>query len=143
MEHVTGPDFPTGGMVYGIDGIRDAYTTGRGRVVMRGRAHTEERPNGGDRIIVTEIPFMVNKSRLIEQPVRVDAIAALDEAGDEFRFAAAVAAFGQLLKGGEYVGGYGYGNVVELAVGARGADPFGYRGEFLGLVRLADSLSPG
>jgi len=83
-----------------------------------------------------------DKSRLIERPVRTDAIAALDETGDEFRFAAAVAAFGQLLKGGEYVGGYGYGDVVELAVGARGADPFGYRGEFLGLVRLADSLSP-
>jgi len=71
MEHVKGPDFPTGGLVYGIDGIRDAYTTGRGRVVMRGRAHTEEKPNGGDRIIVTEIPFMVNKSRLIEQIVQL------------------------------------------------------------------------
>jgi len=83
-----------------------------------------------------------NKSRLIEQPVQVSSIAALDEAGDEFRFAAAVAAFGQLLKGGAYVDGYDYTDVVELAVGARGADPFGYRGEFLGLVRLADSLSP-
>jgi DNA gyrase subunit A len=71
MEHVKGPDFPTGGLVYGIDGIRDAYTTGRGRVVMRGRAHIEERPNGGERIIVTEIPFMVNKSRLIEQIVQL------------------------------------------------------------------------
>ena len=71
MEHVKGPDFPTGGLVYGMDGIRDAYTTGRGRVVMRGRAHTEEKPNGGDRIIVTEIPFMVNKSRLIEQIVQL------------------------------------------------------------------------
>ncbi len=83
-----------------------------------------------------------DKSRLIERPVRVDAIAALDETGDEFRFAAAVAAFGQLLKGGEYVGGYEFADVVELAAGARGNDPFGYRGEFLGLVRLADSLSP-
>ncbi len=83
-----------------------------------------------------------DKSRLIEQPVQVSSIAALDEAGDEFRFAAAVAAFGQLLKGGAYVGGYDFTDVVELAVGSRGADPFGYRGEFLGLVRLADSLSP-
>jgi DNA gyrase subunit A len=66
MEHVTGPDFPTGGFICGKEGIRDAYTTGRGRIVMRGRAHTEEKPNGLDRIIVTEIPFMVNKSRLIE-----------------------------------------------------------------------------
>ncbi|TFG66638.1 MAG: DNA gyrase subunit A [Gemmatimonadales bacterium] len=71
MEHVKGPDFPTGGLVYGIDGIRDAYATGRGRVVMRGRAHTEEKAGGGDRIIVTEIPFMVNKSRLIEQIVQL------------------------------------------------------------------------
>jgi Ca-activated chloride channel family protein len=81
-------------------------------------------------------------SRLIERPVRADAIVPLDEAGDEFRFAAAVAAFGQLLRGGEYIGDYGFSDVTELAVGARGADTFGYRGEFLGLVRLADSLSP-
>ncbi len=67
MEHVKGPDFPTAGLVYGLDGIRDAYTEGRGRVVIRARAHFEERPNGGERIVVTEIPFMVNKSRLIEQ----------------------------------------------------------------------------
>ena len=67
MEHVQGPDFPTAGLVYGLDGIRDAYTEGRGRVVIRARAHFEERPSGGDRIVVTEIPFMVNKSRLIEQ----------------------------------------------------------------------------
>ncbi|MCL7927513.1 MAG: DNA gyrase subunit A [marine benthic group bacterium] len=67
MEHVRGPDFPTAGLVYGLDGIRDAYTEGRGRVVIRARAHFEERPSGGDRIVVTEIPFMVNKSRLIEQ----------------------------------------------------------------------------
>jgi len=67
MAYVKGPDFPTGGLVYGKDGIREAYTEGRGRVVMRGRAEIEERPGAGDRIIITEIPFMVNKSRLIEQ----------------------------------------------------------------------------
>jgi DNA gyrase subunit A len=67
MAYVKGPDFPTGGLVYGKDGIREAYTEGRGRVVMRGRAEIEERPGQGERIIVTEIPFMVNKSRLIEQ----------------------------------------------------------------------------
>ena len=82
------------------------------------------------------------QSRLIELPVQVSAIQALDAADPEFRFAAAVAAFGQLLKGGEYVGNYGFDDVVQLAAGARGEDPFGYRGEFLGLVRLADSLSP-
>ena len=67
MEYVKGPDFPTGGLVYGKDGIREAYTEGRGRVVMRGRAEIEERPGAGERLIITEIPFMVNKSRLIEQ----------------------------------------------------------------------------
>lgn len=84
-----------------------------------------------------------DESRLIERPVQTGSIASLDEAGDEFRFAVAVAAFGQLLKGGEYIGEYGYADVVKLAVGARGIDPFGYRGEFLGLVRLAESLSAG
>jgi DNA gyrase subunit A len=67
LEYVPGPDFPTGGLVYGRTGIREAYTTGRGRVVMRARAHVEDRPSGGERLIVTEIPFMVNKSRLVEQ----------------------------------------------------------------------------
>ena len=65
--HVTGPDFPTGGYVCGTAGIQDAYRTGRGRIVMRAKADIEEAPNGGERIIITEIPFMVNKSRLIEQ----------------------------------------------------------------------------
>ena len=65
----------------------------------------------------------------------------LHEPGD-IRQRMAVAAFGQLLKGGEYIGDFGYADVAELAAGARGADPFGYRGEFLGLVRLADSLAP-
>jgi DNA gyrase subunit A len=67
LEDVKGPDFPTGGLVYGSTGIREAYTGGRGRMVMRARAHIEERPRGGESIIVTEIPFMVNKTRLIEQ----------------------------------------------------------------------------
>jgi len=78
---------------------------------------------------------------LIERPVQVSAIEAFDQADTEFRFAAAVAAFGQLLRGGEYIDDYDFDDVVELAAGARGDDPFGYRGEFLGLVRLADSLS--
>jgi DNA gyrase subunit A len=64
---VTGPDFPTGGFVCGREGIRDAYRTGRGRVVMRARATIEQVDANSERIIVTEIPFMVNKSRLIEQ----------------------------------------------------------------------------
>ncbi len=64
---IRGPDFPTGGYICGTDGIREAYRTGRGRIVMRARTTTEEDDNGTSRIIINEIPFMVNKSRLIEQ----------------------------------------------------------------------------
>ncbi len=67
-KHVRGPDFPTGGFIYGRDGIMDCYETGRGRIVMRARAQVEEKESSGKaQIVVTEIPFMVNKSRLIEQ----------------------------------------------------------------------------
>jgi DNA gyrase subunit A len=64
---ITGPDFPTGGFICGREGIQDAYRTGRGRVVMRARADIEQIDANSERIVVTEIPFMVNKSRLIEQ----------------------------------------------------------------------------
>lgn len=65
--HILAPDFPTGGYICGMEGVRDAYRTGRGRVIVRARAEVEELPAGGERIVVNEIPFMVNKSRLIEQ----------------------------------------------------------------------------
>jgi DNA gyrase subunit A len=61
MKHVKGPDFPTGGIVVGRSGIRDAYRTGRGRIVMRGRAHVEELRGGKSAIIVTELPYGVKK----------------------------------------------------------------------------------
>ena len=64
---VTGPDFPTGGFICGRSGIEDAFRTGRGRIVMRARVTIEELDEFSERIVVTEIPFMVNKSRLIEQ----------------------------------------------------------------------------
>jgi DNA gyrase subunit A len=67
MQHVQGPDFPTGGYIFGLDGIREAYECGRGRLVMRAKADIEEPDDGRPRIIITEIPFMVNKSRMIEQ----------------------------------------------------------------------------
>jgi DNA gyrase subunit A len=67
MQFVKGPDFPTGAMICGSEGIYEAYTTGRGRIVMRARAEIEEPDGAKPRIIVTEIPFMVNKSRMIEQ----------------------------------------------------------------------------
>ncbi len=66
MEHIQGPDFPTGGVVMGRSGIRAAYGTGRGKVILRAKAHIEEHKNNRERIVVTEIPYMVNKARLIE-----------------------------------------------------------------------------
>jgi len=66
-EIVTGPDFPTGGFICGRQGIQDAYRTGRGRLIMRAKARIEDLENGSERIIIDEIPFMVNKARLIEQ----------------------------------------------------------------------------
>src|SRR5690606_20484842 len=63
MEHIKGPDFPTGGIIYGTDGVREAYETGRGRIVLRGKCHIEEDPKTGrETIIVSEIPFQVNKA---------------------------------------------------------------------------------
>src|SRR5688572_29362124 len=66
-KHIKGPDFPTGGYIYGTDGIREAYETGRGKVIMRARASTEIKDNGRERIVITEIPYQVNKTRMIEQ----------------------------------------------------------------------------
>ena len=65
MEHIKGPDFPTGGIILGRAGIREAYFTGRGRILVRARTEVETLPNGRNRIIVTELPYMVNKARLI------------------------------------------------------------------------------
>ena len=66
-NHIKGPDFPTGGYIMGIDGIHNAFKTGRGRVIMRGRATIEELPNGKEAIIITEIPYQVNKANLVEK----------------------------------------------------------------------------
>ena len=67
MEYVKGPDFPTGGIIDGTKGIHEAYTTGRGRVRVRGKVDIEELKNGKSNIIITEIPFQVNKARMIEK----------------------------------------------------------------------------
>ena len=67
MTVIKGPDFPTGGLIMGTAGIRDAYTTGRGSVKMRAKAHVETMSNGKPRIVVTELPYQVNKARLIEK----------------------------------------------------------------------------
>ncbi|MFC0876046.1 DNA gyrase subunit A [Saccharicrinis sp. FJH2] len=65
MEHVKAPDFPTGGTIYGYSGVKEAYETGRGRVVVRAKAEIEVAENGREKIIVTEIPYLVNKAELI------------------------------------------------------------------------------
>ena len=67
MEHIKGPDFPTGGVILGRSGIREAYHTGRGRIITRAKSEIEPMPNGRNRIVVTEIPYMVNKARLVEK----------------------------------------------------------------------------
>jgi DNA gyrase subunit A len=67
MKHVKGPDFPTGGKVLGLEGIRDAYSTGRGKVKMQGKAYTETPDRGRSKIIITELPYQVNKANLVEK----------------------------------------------------------------------------
>ena len=67
MHYIKGPDFPTGGIIQGIQGIREAYETGRGRVVMRAKTEIEVDNNGRETIVVTEIPYMVNKKEMLEK----------------------------------------------------------------------------
>ena len=67
MSHIKGPDFPTAGLVMGIDGLKEAYSSGRGKVKMRARAHIETAKNGKDSIVVTEIPYQTNKANLVEK----------------------------------------------------------------------------
>ena len=85
MEHIKGPDFPTGGVIMGRSGIRAAYATGRGKITLRGRASIEEKSNGRFQIVITEIPYMVNKARMIEniadlvKEKRIDGISDLND----------------------------------------------------------------
>lgn len=67
MQHITAPDFPTGGIIYGYQGVKQAFETGRGRVLMRAKAEIETSKTGKEQIIVTEIPFMVNKATMVEK----------------------------------------------------------------------------
>ena len=88
MDCIQGPDFPTGGIIMGRAGIRAAYATGRGRIILRGRAQIEEFKNGRERIVITEIPYMVNKARMIEsiadlvKEKRIDQISDLRDESD-------------------------------------------------------------
>ncbi|MEG0456500.1 MAG: DNA gyrase subunit A, partial [Oscillospiraceae bacterium] len=88
-EHIKGPDFPTGGIIMGRSGIRAAYATGRGKITLRGRAEIQEEKNGKFRIVITEIPYMVNKARLQEniadlvKDKKIDGISAIRDESDK------------------------------------------------------------
>jgi len=82
MKYVTGPDFPTGGIIVGKEGIEQAYGTGKGRIVVRGVAHIEEMKGGRYRIVITEIPYQVNKTTLIERIADLARSGKIDEISD-------------------------------------------------------------
>ncbi|ACO34051.1 DNA gyrase, A subunit [Acidobacterium capsulatum ATCC 51196] len=82
LQHVQGPDFPTGGFIYGRSGIANAYRTGRGRFLMRAKASIEQLPQGRSAIIVTEIPYQVNKAKLIERVADLVNDKVIDEISD-------------------------------------------------------------
>ena len=88
MAEIKGPDFPTGGLILGREGIRDCYKTGRGKITVRAKAEIEEHGNGRYRIVVTELPYQVNKARLIEniadlvKDKRIDGISDLRDESD-------------------------------------------------------------
>lgn len=67
MQHIKAPDFPTGGIIYGYEGVKDAFETGRGRIMMRAKTFIEQADNGRERIIVSEIPFQINKAEMIRK----------------------------------------------------------------------------
>ena len=87
MKHIIAPDFPTGGIIHGYQGVRDAFETGKGRIVIRSKAEIESE-NGRDRIVVTEIPYNVNKSELIQniaslvEDKRIDGISNINDESD-------------------------------------------------------------
>ncbi|CWV17477.1 DNA gyrase subunit A [Listeria monocytogenes] len=88
MEYIPGPDFPTAGMIMGRSGIRRAYESGRGSITVRGRVDIEEKKNGKETIVITEIPYQVNKARLVERIAelarekKIDGITSLNDESD-------------------------------------------------------------
>lgn len=71
MEYILAPDFPTGGIIYGYNGVKSAFETGRGRVIMRGRAGIETKESGKEMIVITEIPYLVNKASMVEKTAQL------------------------------------------------------------------------
>ncbi len=120
---------------------------GKGQSIDPLRYSTEKTPAGNkDELAWLRLRCKLptsDTSRLIEQPLKTTDIVTAAKTSDDFRFAAAVAAFGQQLRGGKYTGNLGYDDILKLAQEARGKDVFGYRGEFVTLVNLAKSLDGG
>ncbi len=88
LRYIKGPDFPTGGIIYGVQGIKDAYETGRGRIVIRGKVEIENTEHGKSRIVITEIPYNVNKAEMIKHTAelvndkKIDGITNLNDESD-------------------------------------------------------------
>ncbi|HCD88744.1 MAG TPA: DNA gyrase subunit A [Algoriphagus sp.] len=89
MEHIVAPDFPTGGIIYGYNGVKAAFETGRGRIVVRGKANVETKEGGNkEMIVITEIPYMVNKASMVEKTAalinekKIDGISAIRDESD-------------------------------------------------------------
>ena len=133
-----------------VTAIYEVVPAGAGAERVAPLRYQREEAAETDTVFSDELAFLkirykrpdADTSTLITRAVtRADAFESVESAPREARFAAAVAGFGQLLRGGRYTGGYGYDDIIALAQGARGEDPFGYRAEFLGLVRLAKSAA--
>ncbi|WP_205627916.1 YfbK domain-containing protein [Ruegeria marisrubri] len=104
------------------------------------RYATEDAPEEADEIGYFKLRYMTageTDSRLIEQPI----LPGTGEVSDDVRFSTAIAGFGQLLRGGAYLGGWAYNDAIALASAGKGDDPFGYRAEAITLMRLAETLS--
>jgi DNA gyrase subunit A len=88
MDYVIAPDFPTGGIIYGYNGVKSAFETGRGRVILRGKASVEHKESGREMIVITEIPYMVNKANMVEKTAqlitekKLDGISAIRDESD-------------------------------------------------------------
>jgi len=121
---------------------------GKGRLVDPLRYGTEQRQTAkSNELAFVRLRYKApngDRSNLIERALKRDEIVTVDKASDDLRFAAAVAAFGQRLRGGDYLNDFDFADIRQLSAGSRSQDPHGYRGEFITLVELADSLStPG
>ena len=143
-DKIDAGDIGAGHTVTALYEITLAENTPRIEPLRYGKLNETEGPRAGE-LAHLRLRYKApdgDTSKLIQWPLTRDAIVKdLNQASDNFRFSAAVAAFAELLRGGKQTGGYSYKDVINLARQSRGADPFGYRGEFIKLVDLAQNLS--